>query len=181
MRTESECSAHSFWVIRDVSVLTEFTSRHTCVIDLRMCRSWDTPQPNTRQDTTRHDTGHRTQGTRDTVRRSERLFSMEELGPLCPLCSCELIILCTTKLSRNTHQTPKNTKQCPFWCIPYPISGSTTTIRSYLWRSDSVVDVILREEARYDVPKVPLASHELICVTVCFHVVVGEHRHNLVF
>ena len=35
---------------------------------------------------------------------------MEELGPLCPLCSCELIILCTTKLSRNTHQTPKKTR-----------------------------------------------------------------------
>ena len=34
--------------------------------------------------------------------------------------------------------------------------------------------VILREEARYDVPKVPLASPELIYVTICFHVVVGE-------
>ena len=43
------------------------------------------------------------------------------------------------------------------------------------------MDVILREEARYDVPNVPLASPEFICVTVCFHVVVGEHRHNLVF
>ena len=40
--------------------------------------------------------------------------------------------------------------------------------------------VILREEARHDVPKVPLASPEFIYVTVCFHVVVGEHRQNLV-
>ena len=56
MRTESECSAHSFWVIRDVSVLMEFTSRHTCVFILQMCRSW-----------THHDkTRHGAQDTRDT-------------------------------------------------------------------------------------------------------------------
>ena len=32
---------------------------------------------------------------------------MEQLGLLYPLSSCELIVLCTTKLSRNTHKTPK--------------------------------------------------------------------------
>ena len=92
---------------------------------------------------------------------------MEQLCLLCPLSSCELIFLWTTKLSRNTHKNTKNkvTKQCPFWCIPYPFSRSTITIRSSPWRSDAVMGVILREEARYDVPKVPLASSEFICVT----------------
>ena len=63
MRTESECSAHSFWVIGDFSVHMEFTSRH-----LRY-RFTDVPPlgHTTTQHTTRHDkTRHRSQDTRDT-------------------------------------------------------------------------------------------------------------------
>ena len=56
MRTESECSAHSFCVICEVSVLMEFTSRHL--------RYHFTYVPllghTTTQHTTRHDTEHGT-------------------------------------------------------------------------------------------------------------------------
>ena len=63
MRTERECSAHSFWVIRDVSVHMEFTSKHLCY------RFTDVPLlgHTTTQHTTTHDyTRHGAQDTRDT-------------------------------------------------------------------------------------------------------------------
>ena len=83
-----------------------------------MCRHCDTPQPKTRQDTT-GSTGHTGHG--EAI--AKGFVSMEQLGLLCPLCSCEFIILCTTKLSRNTKN--KVTKQCLFWCVPSPFSRST--------------------------------------------------------
>ena len=63
MRTESECSVHSFWVIRDVYVLMEFTSRH-----LRYHFTNVPPLGHTTtQHTTRHDkTRHGARDTRDT-------------------------------------------------------------------------------------------------------------------
>ena len=99
---------------------------------------------------------------------------MEQLGLLCsPVES--LLFFAQRNFQKHTPNTKnKGTKQCPFWSYSVSDFRATTTIRSYLWRSDAVMDVILREEARYDVPKVPLASPELIYVTVCFHVVVGE-------
>ena len=68
MRTDSECSAHSFWVIRRFLFFMEFTSRHLRYHFTDVPLLGDT----TTQHTTRHDTEHGTHGTRDTVRRSQR-------------------------------------------------------------------------------------------------------------
>ena len=166
MRTESECCAHSFSVIREVSVLMEFTSRH-----LRY-HFTDVPPlgHTTTQHTTRHDTGHGTHGTRDTGHGeaiAEVLFQWSSWVS----CVRSPVVIWLFFAQLNFPEThtkhQKVTKQCPFWCIPYPFSRSTITTRSSPWRSDAVMCVILREEARYDVPKVPLASPEFSYVTVC--------------
>ena len=75
MRTESECSAHSFWVIRDVSVLMEFTSRHLRC-HFTDVPPWDTPQP------THDKTRQGARDTRDTVRRSQRFCFNGAVGSL---------------------------------------------------------------------------------------------------
>ena len=144
----------------------EFTSRHlryrlTDVLHLGHT---------TTQHTTRHDkTRHGAQDTRDTVRRSQRFCSNGAVGS--PVSALQLRVDCSLHNETFQKHTPntknKLTKQCPFWCIPYPFSRSTITTRSSPWRPDAVMGVILREEARYDVPKVPSASSESTHVTVC--------------
>ena len=77
MRNDSECSAHPFCVIREVSVLMEFTSRQ-----LR-CHFTDVPplgHTTTQHNPTHDKTPHGARDTRDTVRRSQRFCSNEAVG-----------------------------------------------------------------------------------------------------